>query len=136
MTKTITSKQFSADLDASKLSAASAIFTRVDATTAGFADQLAKIGLDRKEAKPYAMAWAAEKYSARLEEGQRGFKLPRNSDAERAYYRVLNAVFPAEASPFAKASSGNADPVAKLLKAFGKLTAGEKRSFKAQLAKV
>ena len=139
MTKTITAKQFAADLDAAKLSATSALFTRIDESTENFAVQAAKLGLGtRADAKPFAMAWAAQKYGARLEEGQRGYKLPRDSAAEKAYYRVLNAIYPSEASVSAGKGAVNreTDPVARLLKAFAKLSAGEKRSFKAQLAKL
>lgn len=119
-------------LDAKTLDAAGKVFELADNASARFADQLATLGLaDRKSAKPYAMAWAAKKYSAKIEDGQRGAKLPRDSAAEKAMHRVLNAVFPSEASVFAgKDSAANqADNLAKALKAFDKLTAAEVRKF-------
>jgi hypothetical protein len=111
------------------------VFELADNSSASFAARLAAIGLDdRAAAKPVAMAWAAQKYEAVIEAGQRGFKLPRDSAAEKAMYRVLDVCFPREEA-FSVKSSDQADPVAALLKSFGKkydaLTPGQKRSVKA-----
>lgn len=114
-----------------------AVFSDADNSSASFADRLMALGIaDRETAKPLAMEWAAKKYKAVIEEGQRGAKLPRNSDAERAMYRVLDACFPRVDTAKPAAERSKSDPVAALVAKYAKLTAGEKRSFKAALAKL
>ena len=116
-----------------------AVFNDADNSSASFTERLLALGIgDRATAKPLAIEWAAKKYNAPIEEGQRGAKLPRNSDAERAMYRVLGVCFPGVDLPEAAAAAtrSKADPVEKLLAAYLKLSAGEKRSFKAQLGKL
>ena len=113
-----------------------AVFNDADTSSASFAERLFALGVaDRATAKPLAMEWASKKYKAPITSGQRGDKLPSNSAAERAMYRVLDVCFPkADAvAPAAGKERADADPVAKLLKAYAKLTAAEKRKFKAAI---
>lgn len=107
-----------------------AVFTDADNQSASFAERLMALGIaTRTDAKPFAMEWAAAKYRVKIEQGQRGAKLPRDSAAEKAMNRVLSLCFPAVDMPKAKAKSSSTDPVAKLLSAYAKLTPAEKRSF-------
>ena len=118
-------------MNAINKSAIFAVFNDADTSSASFADRLFKLGIgDRATAKPLAMEWAANKYKAKIAQGQRGDKLPTNSAAERAMYRVLDVCFPKADMPKAKpATSKHVDPVAKLLAAYAKLTPAEKRKF-------
>ena len=107
-----------------------AVFNDADNQSASFADRLFALGIgDRVTAKPLAMEWAANKYKVKIEQGQRGAKLPRDSAAEKAMNRVLSVCFPATDLPKAKAKVNQTDVVAKLLSAYAKLTPAEKRSF-------
>lgn len=108
-----------------------AVFNDADNQSASFAERLMALGVgDRATAKPLAMEWAANKYKVKIEQGQRGDKLPRDSAAEKAMNRVLSVCFPAADQPKVKPStSKQTDPVAKLLSAYAKLTPAEKRSF-------
>lgn len=118
-------------MNAINKSAIFAVFNDADNSSVSFAERLFALGVgDRATAKPLAMEWAANKYKAKITQGQRGDKLPTNSAAERAMYRVLDVCFPKADAPKAKpATSKQADPVAKLLAAYNKLTAAEKRAF-------
>lgn len=115
-----------------------AVFAAADKSSASFAEQLLALGVgDRATARPLAMEWAAQKYAAKITEGQRGLMLPRDSAAERAMNRVLQVCFPKADLPakLPKIDAPRAaDPVEKLLADFAKLTAGQKRSFKSKLA--
>ena len=108
-----------------------AVFNDADTSSVSFAERLMALGVaDKATAKPLAMEWAATKYKAKIEKGQRGDKLPTNSAAERAMYRVLDVCFPKADMPKAKpTTSKHVDPVAKLLAAYAKLTPAEKRAF-------
>jgi hypothetical protein len=118
-----------------KFDDACAVFELADNASTSFAEKLAALGLDdRAAARPIAMAWASQKYAEPITKGQRGFSLEGGSAAYRAMHRVLDVCFPREEPFKAKESSDNADPVAKLLKSYGKLTGAQKRSFKAKLA--
>jgi hypothetical protein len=109
------------------------VFNAVEGASCDFAEKLLVLGVDRVIGRALCMEWASEKYHARITTGQRGPKLPRNSAAEQAFYRVVAFVWPATSATPKKAKRSNTDPVAKLLAAYGKLTAGQKRSFKAGL---
>jgi hypothetical protein len=118
-------------------SQAFALFNRIDSATLSFAEEALALGLaSASEARPVALEWASSKYDVKLREGQRGLALDdraKNYEAARkAVQRVLAVCFPKSDAP-AKASANQADPVEKLLKAYAKLTAGQKRSFKAQI---
>ena len=113
------------------------VFTDADNMSLNFAERLFALGIaDKKTAKPYAMRWAAKKYSTvdnpvKLEIGQRGEKLPRDSAAEKAFYRVLKLCFPdvdtkAEKSVTIKATKSALE---KALAAFAKLSENEKDEF-------
>ena len=82
------------------------------------------------------MEWASKKYGVALKESTKGGMTfaTRNSDAERAMYRVLAVCFPSV--DLVKAKGGRAhtkSAVEKLLDAYAKLSPAEKRSFKAAL---
>lgn len=108
------------------------IFDLADNSSASFAEQLLALGIaSRSDARPFAMEWASAKYKAKITQGQRGDKLPRNSAAEQAMKRVLQVCFPSADKPQSKRKSSNkTDAVAKLLKAYEALTGAEKRRFK------
>lgn len=127
-----------ANINASIRTAAFAVFDDADKSSASFAERLIKLGIgDRATAKPLAMAWAAKKYNAVIESGQRGDKLPRDSAAEKAMNRVLAVCFPSVDLPESKVkNSAKVSAVEKLLAAYLKLDGAEKRSFKAQFAKL
>lgn len=113
-----------------------AVFNDADNSSASLTERLIALGLaTRADAKPFAMEWAAKKYGAKIVQGQRGAKLPRDSAAERAMNRVLGIVFPTADRPKTKAQRANnkTDAVAKLLKSYNALTAAEKRRFLASL---
>lgn len=121
------------------LSAASPTFALADNSSASFADALLLAGLaSRAEARPYAMAWAIAKYpGTSLKKGQRGITYTqRDSAAERAVNRVLDACYPRADLPKPKATGRKhaQSAVEKLVAAFEKLSAAEKRSFKAKIA--
>ena len=107
------------------------VFNNADNTSASFTDQLLALGIaSRADAKPFAMEWAAAKYQARITQGQRGAKLPRDSAAERAMNRVLGICFPSADKPKShKATANKTDEVAKLFKAWSALSGAEKRRF-------
>jgi len=109
------------------------IFNNVDTVSVAFAEKLLGMGVDRVVGRVLCMEWAAEKYKVRLVTGQRGLMLPRNSAAEQAFHRVVAFVWPAVSATPKKVKRGQTDPVAALLARYGKLTAGQKRSFKAAL---
>ena len=115
-----------------------AVFNDADNSSASFTEQLLALGIaSRKEATPLAMEWAATKYKAALKQGQRGMTfVKRNTDAERAMYRVLGVCFPSADAPKSpkspkspKATANKTDAVAKLFKTWQALSAAEKRRF-------
>ena len=112
-----------------------AVFNDADNESASFAERLLALGIASvSDAKPLAMEWAAEKYKARITQGQRGATLPRNSAAERAMYRVLGVCFPKADKPKSpKATANKVDNVAKMLKAYAKLTKAEQKRFLASV---
>lgn len=123
-----------------------AVFTAADTSSASFAEQLISLGVgDRATARPFAMEWALTNAQRKqldvgvtLVKGQRGLTFSkRNTAAERMMNRVLDVCFPNADRP-TKApkidAARAADPVEKLLAAYAKLSAGQKRSFKARLA--
>ena len=113
-----------------------AVFNDADNSSASFADRLLSLGIaSRVDAKPLAMEWAAAKHKAKIVQGQRGAMLPRDSAAEKAMHRVLAVCFPKADAPKKPKVSNKADPVAKLIKAYAELSAGQKRSFLSQLGK-
>jgi hypothetical protein len=129
------------NIDATLHAKAFDLFTEIDSAQLRISERVMKLGFEsRAAARPYVMAWAAEKYGLRIVDGKRGptfHEKDRNSDGERAMYRVLGTCFPEEQSVFANAKgSATTDPVAKILKAYEKLTGAQKRSFKAQIAKL
>ncbi len=126
-------------MNASIKSAAFAVFNDADNTSAKLADRLFALGIaDKATARPLAMEWASKKYNVALKESNKGGMtfVERNTDAERAMYRVLSVCFPSV--DLAKAATGRASSksaVEKLLAAYEKLSPAEKRTFKAALAK-
>jgi hypothetical protein len=113
-----------------------AVFNDADNSSASFTERLLALGLaSRKDATPLAMEWAASKYRAALKHGQRGMTfVKRNTDAERAMYRVLGVCFPkADAPKSPKATANKTDAVAKLVAAYAKLSKAEQRRFIASI---
>lgn len=107
------------------------IFNQVEGSSVDFAEKLLEMGVDRVVGRALAMEWASDKYKTRIVTGQRGAALPAGSAAQKAHSRVCLFVWPAVSATAKKVKRSNTDPVAKLLAAYGKLTAGQKRSFKA-----
>jgi hypothetical protein len=108
------------------------VFTDADNMSLNFAERLFALGIaDKKTAKPFAMHWAAKKYDAKIEIGQRGEKLPRDSAAEKAFYRVLKLCFPDVDTKETKAVTIKPTKTAleKALAAFAKLSDDEKEQF-------
>lgn len=115
-------------------SAMQQVFNAADTQATDWALTLQQEGLTtRAEARPFVVIWAGAKYGVAVEEGQRGLKLPQDSAASKAVDRVLKAVFSADETPAEQKSSGSQDPVAALLKKFAKLSAAQKRAFKAAI---
>jgi len=109
-----------------------AVFTAADNSSASFTEDLLALGIaSRTDATPLAMEWASAKYKVALKQGQRGTTfVRRNTDAERAMYRVLGVCFPAADKPKAKKASANKqDAVEKLFKSWSALSGAEKRRF-------
>ena len=102
-----------------------------------YTEQLLDQGIgDKATTRPFALTWAAAKYSVKLVNGQRGLALDQSAKnyeaARKAVQRVLDVCFPAmELASVATApkESNQADPVAKLLKSFEKLTAAQRKKF-------
>ena len=108
-----------------------AVFNEADDVSPSLAAVLMSHGIDsRKAAYPFAVQWAAEKHNTPVIKGQRGVTLPQNSAAIKAVSRVLNTIYPSVDAAKPKAKTVNkVDPVAKLIKGFGELTAAQKRRF-------
>ncbi len=110
-----------------------AVFNDADDSSVNFASRLLALGIgDRATAAPLAMEWAAQKYRAKIVQGQRGAMLPRDSAASQAYKRVLAACFPKADMP-KTAKRGKTDPVEALLAKFKALTPAQKRAFRAAI---
>lgn len=112
-----------------------AVFTDADNQSASFADRLLTLGIaSRKDARPFAMQWAAKKYGVPIVKGLQGDKLPRDSAAEKAMNRVLALCFPSVDLPRANKSANNkTDAVKSLVTRYTKLTPAEKRRFLASI---
>ena len=112
------------------------VFADADDSSVSFAERLLTLGIATKtEAKPHAMAYASIRYTAKITEGRQGNVLPRNSDAERAMYRVLALCFPSADKPVSsqKPVAKKTDAVAQLVTKYGKLTKAEQRRFLASI---
>jgi len=108
------------------------IFADADDSAVSFADRLLEKGIATKsEAKPHAMEYASIRYGAKITAGRQGNLLPRNSDAERAMYRVLALCFPSADKPVSsqRAVAKKVDVVAQLVTKYSKLTKAEQRRF-------
>ena len=114
------------------------VFTRADGAALNFAEELLALGVgDRTTAYPLAVEWASEKFKIKMVEGQRGLGLDQKhtnyNTAKSAYRRVLDVCFPGADTWAAGKRQKEVDPVEKLLASYKKLTAAQKRKFKAQL---
>lgn len=108
------------------------IFADADDSAVSFADRLLALGIATKsEAKPHAMEYASIRYGAKITAGRQGNLLPRNSDAERAMYRVLALCFPSADKPVSsqRVVAKKVDAVAQLVTKYSKLTKAEQRRF-------
>jgi hypothetical protein len=108
------------------------IFNRVDNTSTDFAVELAALGVDRVVGRALALEWASEKYHTPIINGQRGATLKRDSAAHKAWQRVVSFIWPNESGKRG-GKRNSADPVEALLKRFEKLTAAQRRRFKAAI---
>lgn len=115
------------------------IFNHADASALSFAESLLALGVgDRATARPLALEWASAKFNVRIVDGQRGKALDSKAKgyeaAKSAARRVIDVCFPGADVASGKGKKRSAtDPVESLIKAYAKLSAGQKRSFKAQL---
>jgi hypothetical protein len=110
------------------------VFADADDSSVSFAERLLTLGIATKsEAKPHAMSYASIRYTAKITKGRQGNVLPRNSDAERAMYRVLALCFPSADKPVSSGKQKRVvkktDVVAQLVTKYGKLTKAEQRRF-------
>ena len=121
-----------------KNDAVAAIFNAI-IDDVSYTEQMLSHGIgDRATARPFALTWAASKYGVKLVDGQRGLSLDQTSakyeTARKAVQRVLDVCFPDMEKPkAAPKESKQVDEVAKVLKAFEKLTAAQKKKFLAAI---
>ena len=117
-----------------KNDAVAAIFNAI-IDDVSYTEQMLSHGIgDRATARPFALTWAASKYGVKLVDGQRGLSLDQTSakyeTARKAVQRVLDVCFPDMEKPkAAPKESKQVDEVAKVLQAFEKLTAAQKKKF-------
>lgn len=117
------------------------IFNKADDNALRLAESLLALGVgDRATARPLALEWASAKFNVRIVDGQRGKALDSKAKgyeaAKSAARRVIDVCFPGAdvASGKGKGKKRSAtDPVESLIKAYAKLSAGQKRSFKAAI---
>lgn len=114
-----------------------AIFNRADASALSFAEALMQLGVgDRMTARPLALEWASAKFEVKIVDGQRGKTLDSKAKgyeaAKTAARRVLQVCFPQADMNFS-GKRNEVDPVERLMKAYAKLSAGQKRAFKAAI---
>ena len=110
------------------------VFAQIEAQSDQWAEALAEAGIVGADIKPYAVAYVSEQSGKDPKPSQRGGLTFDKGTTEynRVEYLVRVANGKAQAKA-AKRSSGKTDEVAKLLAAYAKLSAGQKRSFKAQI---
>ena len=125
--KTITSKPLNGAVTATGATEKIfAIFDDADNSSAGFYERLIKLGIiDKKQAKPYAVAWASKRYNATPYPSRKGGELTFETDSApyQAVKRVLSRCF--ENVPSDRASDkkeitvlkGDIDAMRKLIKA-------------------
>lgn len=119
--------------NATAYTAASKVFAQIESQSDQWAETLASAGIVGADIKPYAVAYVAEQSGKAPKNGQRGLTFDKGStEYNRVEYLVRVANGKAQAKA-AKRSAGKTDEVAKLLAAYAKLSAGQKRSFKAQI---
>lgn len=128
-------------MNAINKSAVFALFDEADSSALSFGERMLALGIgSRGAARPLAIEWAGKKYGVPTKDGQRGLTLseasPKYATAKSAAERVLAACFPTTdlIAAGVKVNRASDNPVEKLLKAYAKLSAGEKRSFKAKLS--
>jgi hypothetical protein len=106
-----------------------AVFAKADNSQAEFATQLFNLGIfSRADALPHVIAFVSQKYHAKPYMGQRGLTFIKDSAPHAAVKRILDNCFETVRKPSAN-KVNKVDPVAKLLKGFGELTAAQKRRF-------
>lgn len=77
-----------------------AIFTDADKTSLSFAERLLAEGIgDKATARPFAVAWAAQKHDIKTKQGQRGLTFDSKDKkkleaAQKSAQRVLDVCFP------------------------------------------
>jgi len=98
-------------------------------------EKLLPLGIsDKTTARPFVVYYVAEKTNTMPYEGQRGITFGYGTNEERRVTRILSKMFDDTAAPKPKANAVNkTDPVAKLVKGYGELTAAQKRRFLASI---
>lgn len=121
--------------NATAMTQARKVFAQIESQSDAWADALASAGITGPDIRVFAVAYVAEQSGVSPYESRKGGALTFKKDSKehnRVRYLVDVATGAAQVKA-AKRSSGKVDAVAKLLAAYAKLSAGEKRSFKAQI---
>jgi hypothetical protein len=127
-------KQFIA-FNATAYDAASKVFAQIESASDRWAEALAKAGIVGADIKPFAVAYVSETSGVAPHPSRSGGALVFTKDSKehnRVRY-LVDVATGAAAQKATKRASGKDDPVAKLIKAYGDLTAAQKRAFKAAI---
>ncbi len=101
-----------------------------DGLSVSILEKLLPLGIsDKATARPFVVYYVAEKTNTMPYEGQRGITFGYGTTEERRVTRILSKMIDATAAPKAKPVANKVDPVAKLIKSYGELTAAQKRRF-------
>ena len=108
--------------------------TKFNDTSASIYEAFGREGISTwSHAAPTVLAWAASQYNVHVVAGQRGDTLKgADYEAAKTAVRRIRECFETVGAPKRKSSKA-ADPVAALVKRYEKLTAAEKRRFKAAI---
>jgi len=120
---------------ASNFAGACKVFADIESKAQDWAERLAALGITGVDVQPYVTAYISQVTGVKAHPSQRGDVLVFKKDSPE-YNRVkyICRVIRGPIDMGRHTKSEQTDPVAKLLAAYNKLTAGEKRSFKAKIA--
>jgi hypothetical protein len=133
MSKAIKHVQAFIALNTVAFTAAAKVFTDIEAQSDKWTESLAKAGIMGADIKVYAVIWVSEKSGVAPKNGQRGLTFEKGSEEYNRVEYLVNVATGKAAAKAAKRKSDASDPVALLLKSYAKLSAAQKRSFKAQI---
>ena len=133
MSKAVKHVQAFIALNTSAFNAAAKVFTAIESQSDVWAEALAKAGIMGPDIKVYAVIWVSEKSGVAPKNGQRGLTFEKGSEEYNRVEYLVNVATGKAAAKAAKRKSDASDPVALLLKSYAKLSAAQKRSFKAQI---